>query len=94
MYDEGIVEKGKSHNIFNKHIDDTTLVKQFGLDPKVAYTPKINSAIVNAQHRLNYNEYIKGGETPKNAMKFANAERSAAHQRVSRDLKLRKEQGL
>jgi len=84
------IEKGQSYNIFRKDIDDSALVEQFGLDPKVAYTPAINAAVIKAQHRLTYNEYLKQGVPETKAMSLANASRAEANQRVSRDLKLRK----
>jgi len=93
MRDEDSIEKGKSYNIFRNSTDDSEMVKQYKLDPAVAYTPKINSAIVNAQHRLTYKQLVKDGVSETRAMSIANSERSQAHQRVSRDLKKFKAQG-
>jgi len=93
MYNDQPIEKGQSYNIFRTHTDDSDLVRQYELDPAVAYTPQINSAIVNAQHRLTYNQLVKDGVSETKAMKAANSERSKAHQRVSRDLKKFKERG-
>jgi len=93
MYEDQAIEKGKSHNIFKDDIDDSAMVKQYKLDPALAYTPKINGAIINAQHRDTYNNYRKQGMSEAKAMKAANSARSDANQRLSRDLKLRKSRG-
>ena len=90
MYNGEEIEKGRSYNIFSKDIDDSELIKQYKLDPSLAYTPKINSAIVEAQHQMTFNELRAKGMPDAKAMKIANTERSGAHQRVSRSIKLRK----
>ena len=90
MYDNQPIEKGQSYNIFRDEIDDSVLVKQYGLNPKVAYTPQINAAIVNAQHGMTYQTLIGEGETPKKAKMIADSHRDSANKRVSAAIKNRK----
>jgi len=90
MFEEELVEKGRSYNIFNEDIDDSVLVKQYKLDPKLAYNPKINSAIVNSQYGMTMNTLMSQGVSELKAKKIASAERSKANQRISRALKTRR----
>ena len=90
MYDNKPIEKGQSYNVFRDEIDDSVLVKQYGLNPAIAYTPQINTAIVNAQHQMTYKELVNQGKTPKSAMKIANEHRDSASKRVSNALQKRK----
>jgi len=90
MYDNQPIAKRQSYNIFRETTDDSVLVKQYGLNPEVAYTPQINTAIINAQHRMTYSELISEGKSPKYAQEVADTHRKEASERVSKDLKARK----
>jgi|AOAMet1_04_M0_20_1038515.scaffolds.fasta_scaffold34607_2 hypothetical protein len=90
MFNGEPIEKGKSYNIFSKDIDDSEMVRQYKLNPELAYTPQINSAIVESQHKMTLNELRNQGVPDAEAMKIANSARSDAHQRVSRSIKERK----
>lgn len=66
----------KSHNTLNmlgidKSIDDMDIVKQYDLDPKLAYTPEINMAAIEAQHQKNYEAGIRNGLSEEGARKYA-----------------------
>jgi len=93
MYSGEEIEKGKSYNIFSKDVDDSVFVKQYKLNPDLAYTPKINSAIVNAQYNMTVNTLRTEGIPESKAKKIANEERSKANQRISRAIKYRKARG-
>jgi len=90
MFDNEPLEKGQSYNVFRDEVDDSVLVKQYGLNPKLAYTPQINMAVVNAQHKMTYDTLIGQGKKPKQAMIIADNHRRAASQRVSAAIKARK----
>ena len=47
------------------NVDDMEFVDQFGLDPDVAYTPKINDVMLEQV----YNENVAAGTDPQKAMK-------------------------
>ena len=62
----------KSHNkLANQGIDDMDYVEELGLDPALAYTPKINDAIYEAVARQNEEYYIRQGKTPAEARAMA-----------------------
>jgi len=88
MLDGQPVEKGRSHNIFRRDVDDMELVKMYSLDPSIAYTPGINNAIVNAQHKNTYDTLIKQGTPEREAKATASKARADANKRVSAALKV------
>ena len=60
-----------SHNIV-PGIDDMEYVEMFNLDPAVAYTPKINDAILHKVYDDNIAHYVAEGDTPEEAKMKAN----------------------
>lgn len=69
----------KSYNIaqhgYNDgtYADDMQLVEELGLDPEVAYTPKINIAAAEAVRDMNYKSYINSGLSEAEANAKANS---------------------
>ncbi len=65
-----------NYNIFALRGDtqttDLDVCSTLGLDPKLANTPAINEAAINAMHRQNYDGFIAKGLDPEDAMKLAN----------------------
>ena len=59
-------------------IDDMEFVEQFGLDPKLAYTPGINTAMLDKVERENTDFYIKQGKTDVEAKTLARNNRRGA----------------
>lgn len=47
-------------------VDDMEFVEEFGLDPNVAYTPKINDVMLE----MTYNQNIEAGTDPDKAMQL------------------------
>ena len=72
----------KSYNINalrgDKNIDDMDVVAQYGLDPAVAYTPKINEAAAMAQAQENERWYMKQGKSEAEAKALARNEMTSA----------------
>ena len=81
------IEKGQSHNVFRRDVDDMALVDLYKLDPKVAYTPAINTAIVNAQYADTYKTLLSQGNSEKEAKSTASRHRAEANKRVSASVK-------
>lgn len=46
-------------------IDDMDFVQDFKLDPSVAYTPKINDAMLDLMYEQNVNNFIKHDNMPR-----------------------------
>ena len=56
----------KSYNALalrGQDIDDMEFVEQFDLDPKLAYTPAINTAMLDKVERENFEFYVKDGDS-------------------------------
>ena len=53
--------------------DDMDLVREYGLDPKVAYTPAINDAMHSEMYRRSVADYTKAGFTPAEANRSAHS---------------------
>jgi len=87
MLEEQLIDKGRSHNIFRRDVDDMELAKIYNLDPAVAYTPAINNAIVNAQYAETYKELVAQGVPDKKAKQTASEHRAEANKRVTASLK-------
>lgn len=64
-------------------VDDMEFVEQFGLDPSVAYTPKINEVMLDMTEKENMDFYLEDGMNQEEAMAAAKHNRVAAE----RDLK-------
>lgn len=63
----------KSYNIMRHDgIDDMDYVEELGLDPKLAYTPEINDAIIEHVAAENFAGYIAQGLEPEVAEQMAN----------------------
>ena len=64
-------EKKMNYNyltaIGKMQMDDMEIVEELGLDPAVAYTPKINSAALDRAMELAYEGHIENGMSPKEA---------------------------
>jgi hypothetical protein len=65
-------------------LDDMELVKEYGLDPKVAYTPAINEAMFKAMNQGTIDNLTQAGYTEKQAKEIANettmkAKKATAH---------------
>jgi len=61
-------KKNKSYNIMrHEGIDDMDYVSELELDPRVAYTPEINDAIIQSIATENYAFYIAEGKSPEEA---------------------------
>jgi len=87
MLNEQTVEKGQSHNIFRRDVDDMELARLYNLDPAIAYTPAINNAIVNAQYAETYKTLMAQGMSDKKAKQTASEHRAEANKRVAASLK-------
>lgn len=48
-------------------VDDMEFVEQFGLDPAIAYTPKLNEVMLERTRKENYDTYIEQGMDTKEA---------------------------
>jgi len=88
-----------NYNIFALQGDDTAddmdVVETMGLDPKVAYTPDINTAAIRKMYNENVDSYIANGmdeEAARNLAKFhadaATASVEAAMRRQMQDFQL------
>ena len=64
-------------------VDDMEFVEQFGLDPSVAYTNKINEAMLDINEKENADFYVSEG------IEMGEAKAKAKHNRMNaeRDLK-------
>lgn len=58
--------------------DDMELCQRYGLDPALAYTPKINDAIFNAVQKESEQDLLRGGMEPRQAVKTAQESSEAA----------------
>ncbi len=59
-------------------LDDMELVRDYGLDPKVAYTPAINEAMFKAMNQGTINNLLEAGYSEKQAKEIANKETAKA----------------
>ena len=59
-------------------IDDMEFVEQYGLDPKLAYTPGINTAMLDKVEVDNIDYYIRNGSTEAEAKAMARNNRRSA----------------
>ena len=59
-------------------IDDMEFIEQFGLDPKLAYTPAINTAMLDKVEKDNMDFYIKQGKSDIEAKTMARNNRRTA----------------
>ena len=71
----------KSYNALalrGQDIDDMEFIEQFGLDPKLAYTPAINTAMLDKVEKDNMDFYIKQGKSDIEAKTMARNNRRTA----------------
>ena len=68
-------------------IDDMEYVEQFGLDPEVAYTPRINDVMLDKVHKQNYDLYLQGGKSEAEARKAADEHRNLARANIKQLMK-------
>lgn len=63
-------------------IDDMEFVKQFNLDPSVAYTPRINEVMLNRMYNKNVKGFISLGHPENKAKAEAGRLRAQAKQQI------------
>ena len=63
-------------------LDDMEIVKQYNLDPTLAYTPEINDAAIKAQYDQNVAAAKKEGMDQESAEIYANGYRKQAQAMV------------
>lgn len=68
-------------------IDDMEYIEQFNLDPKLAYTPGINDAMLDSVRAENLEFFRSEGNTEKEAISKANEYHSTAKASIKRLLK-------
>ena len=78
----------KNYNITG--VDDMEYIERYGLDPALAYTPKINDAILKAERDVNYQAYIDDGMTEAQARSRSQDDHNLARQNVKKNLAKRK----
>ena len=64
-----------NYNIFalrGDEVDDMDVVEELGLDPDVAYTPRINDAAIEAMRKANIYAYTQRGVDEYEAVQLAN----------------------
>ena len=65
-------------------IDDMDYVEELGIDPKVAYTPAINDAILDKVYQQNLEYYRREGIDEKQAVKQADQFRATAKETINK----------
>lgn len=65
-------------------MDDMEIVEQHNLDPKVAYTPAINTAMLDKIERENTEWYLKKGKSEPEAKTLARNARRGAEQDIAK----------
>ena len=65
-------------------MDDMEFVEQFNLDPKVAYTPAINTAMLDKVERDNFEFYVRDGATEAEAKAMARNNRRVAEADINK----------
>ena len=69
-------------------IDDMEFVEQFNLDPKLAYTPAINTAMLDRVEQENFEFYVRDGATEAEAKAKARSNRRIAEGQIKDSMKL------
>ena len=59
-------------------VDDMEFVERFNLDPAVAYTPKINDAMLDLVHKENMEHFMETGMSEKESQMKADANKMDA----------------
>ena len=81
----------KNYNVLalrGQAVDDMEYVEQFGLDPAVAYTPHLNTAMLDLTEQHNTDHYIQqDGLSEAEAKTKARNERTSAEKDIRRLLK-------
>lgn len=86
-------EDKKSYNILammGNDMDDMEYVKDFGLDPAVAYTPAINDAMLDVVYKQNVDALVEEGMSHEEATTKAKRARASAHQNIRDMMKIYK----
>lgn len=84
------MEKNTNFNVLalqGADIDDMEYVEQFNLDPKLAYTPGINDAMLDSVRSENLEFFRSEGDTEKDANRKADEYHSSAKASIKRLLK-------
>lgn len=84
---EIIMSQNKNYNVLalrGVDMDDMEYVEEFGLDPKVAYTPAINDAMLDKMYQQNMEYYRREGFDEKEAVKQADRYRAAAKDTINK----------
>jgi len=68
-------------------VDDMEYVDQYGLDPKVAYTPRINDAMLDVVYKKNVDMFTKSGDSEVEARSKADKMRHEARRNIKQLLK-------
>ena len=68
-------------------MDDMEYVEEFELDPKVAYTPAINDAMLRKVHESNVEFYLESGDKASEAKAKADKNMSIARDNIKKLLK-------
>ena len=68
-------------------VDDMEYVEKYNLDPKVAYTPRINDEMLDIVHKQNYDIYVKMGKSEGEATSLANEDRARSKSTIKQLLK-------
>ena len=65
------------------NFDDMEFVRDFNLDPAVAYTPKINDAMLDNIYAKNINNFMNDGMTEGDAKREAGRLRAEAKKEIN-----------
>lgn len=82
-----------SYNVLalrGQNVDDMDYVEQFGLDPEVAYTPKINEVMLERTYQENLEFYRSQGMSEQDAIGKANDNKAIAKVGINKLLRNRK----
>lgn len=77
----------KSYNrmaLMGFDVDDMEFVKEFNLNPNVAYTPEINDTMLDLMYQENINGYMLMGDTREAAQSKAGRHRSKGKKEIAR----------
>jgi len=64
-------------------LDDMDIVRQYGLNPDVAYKPEINEAMITAIFESNGRDGIRSGRTLEESTRIAREQRAIAVERIA-----------
>ena len=84
------ISSRKNYNVLalrGEDIDDMEVVQDYGLDPKLAYTPGINTAMLDKIEKETISRRLEKGQTEAEARTMARNNRRAAEASISKLLK-------